>query len=795
LCGALAPAAAIAGPAAAATLQDRAAPGEPPLTAPPPAEAGGTPGDGIPVFLLVTVNGNAQPDLVQFTERQGHLHASAETLRQLGFREDFLQRVSPDAPLDAYPGLAADYNQSHQTLAITAPFSDLNLDTRVLGQDTGLRTQASVSPGLLLNYDLYASYTNDDASTLSGFSELRAFNRLGTISSTVLTQALKAGNQSRWDYTTVRMDSALEHSLQDREITLRLGDALTNNLAWSRQTRFGGFKIARDFSLQPYRITTPLPAYFGTAAMPSAVQLYIDGIQQYSGQAPAGPFELNFQPSISGAGEAQVVMTDALGRRTAVSFPFYATNVLLDEGLSDWSFEAGYVRRNYGYQSFDYATELMGSGTLRYGLTRWLTLEGHAEGSNGITMGGLGANVRLGTWGVLSGARAVSRDHTFRGSQYSLGYQLRRGLFSLGVSAQRASDDFRDVASHYGSIPVRRNDSAYAGINLDALGSFGINYARLEQVGQPRYRYGGLSWSRGLARGVNLSLAANQNLDDRGDRTVSLNLIINFGGGTSAYASTSRARDADNHSVGASGSAGENNSWNWNVRAQQTVPRGDDGQRSASGSGELNWRTQYADLNVGASQSGHTRNLYTGATGSLVAMDGGIFASRRIYDGFTVISTDAVPDVPVRLENRPMGRTNADGRLLVPSLLAYQNNKIEIDPTQLPLDLHIDRVRANVVPGRGSGVAITFGMQRIRAATLILHQPGGEAVPMGAQAFLGDAAQPAGWVGYDGRLYLEGLADHNRLRLKDADFECRLSFDFHGQADTLPEIGPLTCTP
>jgi outer membrane usher protein len=101
----------------------------------------------------------------------------------------------------------------------------------------------------------------------------------------------------------------------------------------------------------------------------------------------------------------------------------------------------------------------------------------------------------------------------------------------------------------------------------------------------------------------------------------------------------------------------------------------------------------------------------------------------------------------------------------------------------------------NVVPRQGSGVNVKFVMERVHAASLILHQPDGKDVPMGAQAFLNGSKDAGGWVGYDGRLYLEGLQPDNRLIVSGAGADCSVQFPYHAKADTLPEIGPLTCKP
>ncbi|TCT04459.1 outer membrane usher protein [Paralcaligenes ureilyticus] len=740
------------------------------------------------VFLSVKLNGNQDADLVPFTERDGELYLSRESATQLGFSADFLNSVAATTPLSKYPDVKIDYNRGLQSINMTAPFSVLSLSTAVVGAPSEARTVASASPGLMLNYDLYSSYTNQNDANLSGFLQLRAFNNFGVLSDSYLVSEQRLHGQPGWQRSAVRLDTTLEHSLQDKEVTFRLGDTVTNGLSWTRQTRLGGFQISRNFALQPYQNTTPLPAYFGQATLPSAVQLYVNGIQQYNGNVPAGPFELNAMPTVNGAGQAQVVLVDALGRRTSVDFSYYNASKLLRKGLTDWSFETGYVRQNYGIQSFDYGHDPMVSGTIRHGFTNWFTGEGHVEGSKGVVSGGLGASANVGTLGVVSASWAQSKALGVKGGQYSLGYQVQRGPFNAGFNTQRSVGSFNDVASLYGGSPVVRNDSAYVGFSAGRLGNFSLNYALLQQADQPRYRYGGASWSRTFDHGISVSLSANQNLDVRSDRTIYLSVNFSLGKNVSAYTSAVRAQGSDTYTAGASHSA-SNGGWGWSVQAQKAD------QQGATANGQVNKQFQYLDFGAGISSAGANQYGYASASGSLVMMGGGVFATRRIYDGFAVVSTDGVPGVPIKNQNRVVGDTNGSGLLLVPSLQSYQHNKISVDPTNLPVNMRIGRVNADVVPRYGSGVNVKFTLETVHAASLILHGPDGKVVPMGEQAFLNHGKEPAGWVGYDGRLYLEGLKENNYLSIQGEDINCTLRFPYKAKADTVPEMGPLLCKP
>lgn len=53
-------------------------------------------------------------------------------------------------------------------------------------------------------------------------------------------------------------------------------------------------------------------------------------------------------------------------------------------------------------------------------------------------------------------------------------------------------------------------------------------------------------------------------------------------------------------------------------------------------------------------------------------MGGGLFAAREISNGFAVVSTDGIPDVPIKLQNNVIGSSDDNGLLLVTSLNSYQ---------------------------------------------------------------------------------------------------------------------------
>ncbi|AIY41362.1 Sigma-fimbriae usher protein [Collimonas arenae] len=738
---------------------------------------------GTDLYLEVTLNG-ADGGLVHFGYLNGELWASTETLRQIGF---VLPANTPDpVRLGGMQGVEVNYEASRQAVTINAPLQILKLDTTVLNAPENNRPRATASPGVLLNYNIYGTGGQNGSSSVSAFTEIRAFNDSGVLSSTALSQATRSAGD-HWQNRSVRLDTSWSTSFPDSRLTLRIGDTLTDALSWSRATRIAGVQLGTNFALQPYLITAPLPSFIGSATLPSNVQLYVNGIQQYNGKVPAGPFQLSTIPNISGAGNAQVVLTDTLGRSTTLNFSLYDEHRLLQKGLSDWSAEFGVVRENYGLESFGYSHDPTGSGTWRYGVSNNMTMEAHAEATRGLINAGGGGALLLGSaGGVVSGSLARSDHAGQSGTLYSLGYSWRNDRFNFSGSGIRTTGDYSDVATLYGPPPPSVSAQMAAGYSTKHLGNFSLSYIHLRYPLQDATRYVNANWSKSMGQSASLSLNLNQNLDKAAERSVFL--VATFSMERNVTVSSSLQHDSTGTGLvlNASQSPPSEGGLSWRAALRQ-------GDKQNGGQGELDYLGRYGQVQAGVNAVGNTRYGYAGADGALVLMGSDVFAARHINDGFAVISTDGVAKVPVKLENNLIGTTDSRGMLLVSPLNAYQNNQISIDPMDLPADVRIDRVKALATPTDRAGTLVHFGITPIRAASVILHGAEGEPLPLGSQVTINGQSSNGAIIGFDGTVYLDTLDEHNTLIVHMPAGDCRASFDYHNESKTIPAIGPLLC--
>ena len=747
--------------------------------------AGAADNEEVQLYLEVQLNHQDTGQVLPFVERDGRLLAPAGTLRQLGFILPGDDAAYALLDVASVPGVSVTYDRALQRLALTAPLSMLSLDTTV--RSTGGRDipPASNSAGLLANYTLYGSH--DEASdNLTGFVEMRAFGgRAGVFSNSLSTRAYRVQGGS-WRGRTVRLDTSWQWSFQDRMTSLTLGDTYTGNIAWTRPVRLGGIRLGRDFSLQPYRITSPLPIFAGEVAAPSDVELFINGFRQYSGEVPVGPFRINSMPSINGAGNAQLVIRDAFGAVRTVDIPFYATQNLLQAGLSDWSFVAGVVREDVGLRSFSYADRPVGSADYRYGVSDWLTLEAHAEGGDGLANAGVGSIWSLGRAGVIGASHARSEHDGSSGHQSGLSYSWTDARFTFSIDSRRTRGDYRDIASAYGFGPALISERGLVGWNSSRLGSFGVGYARLQQQ-ESDDRYGTAYWSLSVGGRWSFNLNYNRNLDDRDDHSVFLGVGVSLDPRRMLNVSAQRNGQRDSALVDLSQPVPGDGGFGWRLRADHS--RDDTG-----GVAEAAWMGSRGQVYGGLASFGGSSYGYAGGSGSLVLMEREVFAARSISDGFAVVTTSGLGGVPVTLENRPVGTTNPRGRLLVTPLNAWQRNRLAIDPMDLPANTRLGKVEVNATPTDRAGTVVRFDVEQIRAAVLVLHDGQGQPLPLGTRVRLAGGSGQASLVGYDGEAYFDSLEPDNTLEAILPQGTCRVRFEHTGgQRDAIPRIGPLTC--
>jgi outer membrane usher protein len=276
-----------------------------------------------------------------------------------------------------------------------------------------------------------------------------------------------------------RLDSGYTLADPARMQRVTMGDLVGNQAGFARPVRLLGVQFGSDFAIRPDLVTTPLPALNGEAAVPSIVDLVVNGAKRAAGEVKAGQFAVADIPVQSGVNTITVAVRDALGRATTRTVSTYSSRALLRLGLSAFSLEAGLIRTGYATADDRYR-ELAAAAHWRAGLTDRLTVEAQAQLGDGVRIAGVGAALGLGAAGLVEVAAAADDKGA---TQLSVSFERVARPISLSARYARNSGDWFDLATRYGS--VTRSHNAVLNLGVD-LGRAGTVSASLIDLGSGR---------------------------------------------------------------------------------------------------------------------------------------------------------------------------------------------------------------------------------------------------------------------------------------------------------------------
>ncbi|MEX6158712.1 fimbria/pilus outer membrane usher protein [Providencia manganoxydans] len=736
---------------------------------------------GIELYLDVTIN-QSHFGIARFGYKDEKVWVSAATLKQLHFKVP--SNNENLICLNDITEINYHYNSNQQTLSIDAPLSLLDLQDTTINLIPSDKVQTNSSTGALLNYDLYA--TKNITTSLRSFSEFRLFNQYGLLSSTQQTQHNL--DHDTFNQSPTRLDTLWRTAFSDHNLVANVGDTQTRALSWSRSTRIAGIQIGTDYSLQPYIPTAPLAAFYGSATLPSNVELYIDGIKRYSGEVPIGNFTLNSLPNVNGQGDAQIILTDSLGRESVQNISFYNDQSLLREYLFDWSAELGVVRENYAIKSFDYANKPIASTTLRYGVNNHLTASAHSEFMEDLVNLGVESHwiPQIGG-GTVSSAIAFSSNADHLGWLYYVGYRWANNRFNFATSIISTSAQYQDVAASYSSMPFAFYGNLIVGYNSEYLGSLNLSYFALQSHHDAPIRYVGLNWYRPINDNLYLSASVNKQLDDDKESILYLTATMLLNNNQSVSISSQQSSDSKSYQINTNRTAPSEGGLGWNITASKQ-------DNANNNQVDLNYITNKFNVSAGFNNINSNHSRYLGASGTLAIMNDHIFASKPITNSFAVISANGLSNIPIRLENSTVGVTNDDGLLLIPSLNSYQKNIVALDSTNLPANIQVKQTSIEVVPEYRAGTLVKFDVIKTHPALVTITDPNGEILPQGSQIQLNGQTNNPITVGFDGMAYFEMLNDTNQLLITYPKGQCYLKLIYPKTKDLIPQIGPLRCS-
>ncbi|EXE28603.1 fimbria/pilus outer membrane usher protein [Acinetobacter pittii] len=761
----------------------------------------------VQLFLNISVNSNASKDLIPVRQDQDRkLYIRSRDLKTLRLKMDEHIPDNQWVCINDLNGIQFKYLENEQSLNLKVP---LNMLT---GYSVDLSGQQITSPQLLkmkplnaaiLNYSLYNTITNDE-NVFSGTAEGIFNSAIGNFSSGVLYNGSNENSYSHEKW--VRLETKWQYVDPEKIRIYTLGDFISNSPDWGSSVRLAGFQWSSAYSQRGDIVTSALPQFSGSAALPSTLDLYVNQQKIYSGLVPSGPFDIKQLPFISG-NEVTLVTTDATGQQSITKKPYYFSSKILAKGINEFSVDVGVPRYNYGLYSNDYDDVTFASGAIRYGYSNSLTLSGGAEAStDGLSNLGTGFAKNVLGIGVINADIAASQYKDENGYSTLLGLEGRISKnISFNTSYRKVFDNYFDLArvsqvrylkdnqinaesQNYLNYSALADEIFRAGINYNFYAGYGV-YLGYNQIKYSDNSYKLLSTNLSGSLDKNWGFYASAYKDYENHKDYGVYFALRYTPSSKVNAITSVSSDSGSlryrqEIFGLSEPQIGSFGWGGYVERDQ-----DANENNASV--YASYRARAAYLTGRYNRFGDNDQVAVSATGSLVAAAGRIFAANEIGDGYAVV-TNAGPQSQILNGGVNLGATDKSGRFLIANLRPYMSHHIYLDPSYLPLEWEVSSTNQTAFVGYRQGTLVDFGAHQVISGLVkLVDQNNSPLMPGYAVRING---QQNGMVGYDGEVFIPNLLKQNKLEVDLLDHgSCQVDFAYENKQYSAKKLGPYVC--
>ncbi len=317
--------------------------------------------------VLARVPFNDIPVQLRYRDLKIHLkdRISHERLMELGEAQDLHGWVSVSALSEFEP----KFNEDTLSLSLTTP-----PDQRVSRQIDLVRRQlydasTAIAPSGTAAYINFNNIYNVSDSGHNYRLDMDAAVHVHDWIAEGRVDAVTNRNQLM-DFYSVRAI----HDWPEKAVRLTMGETQSFNSRLLLSDRIYGVKYARDFNLQPTKVTEPTSEYTFFLERDSTVQVYVNGQEVTTLKLVAGPQSvLNF-PLQTGLNENVLKNTNELGEQQTLMFNSVRGPNLLAPGLTEFAYSAGV--RGQGSQFSD---EWVASAFYRIGLASMWTLSAESQ--------------------------------------------------------------------------------------------------------------------------------------------------------------------------------------------------------------------------------------------------------------------------------------------------------------------------------------------------------------------------------------------------------------------------------
>jgi outer membrane usher protein FimD/PapC len=568
-----------------------------------------------------------------------------------------------------------------------------------------------------------------------------------------------------------------------RGARLTVGDVVTSAGPFGSTVLGGGLLYARHFELTPDQLRQPAASFQMGTSLPADVEVSVDGTVIARQRVGPGPIAVDNLLQYGGTRRLQVTVTDVAGHRQVFDRPFLFTDQTLARGVHDFSYFVG-RRAELDDQGQAHYKEAAWQGLHRYGLTDAITLSAGGEGAKDFMNLGAGATVRSDFLGLLSVDAITSRDRVrgTRAAGWDARYAYLTPQSAISLSRRQFSPSFRSFSSAGpAAFPLRETTAAFTTHLGDV--TLGVDVQRsvsaTERVSSAALRLG-MSLSRRLSLNADVQV---QRLN--GVRQRFANVYLRFDFDTRNWATATAHSSNGSRQVeieaGRTLSQGEG----FGYRAGMVTSTGA-GATTASGYGSATWNLRPVTVEVfGTSPiTGADRKAYyteAALSGAIVGVGGYYGVTRRTDDSFVVARLGAAQaGVDVLVNNHVEGKTDSEGKLVLPEVNSYDRQSISVNDKQVGMEYNLREKQHTITLPYRSGAVVDFGARKVHSVFGLVHVVDGgvsRTPPASALTLQGPGGSRDIETSSAGDFYLEDARSGDytgRLEANGKTYSCRM---------------------
>ena len=580
-------------------------------------------------------------------------------------------------------------------------------------------------------------------------------------------------------------------SIDDRDNLTRttIGDITASGGTLGGAITLGGIGYSKNFTIDPYFLPFPVQRFAGIVDTPSTADIYVNGQLVRTVSLQPGPFNLNGIPGVSGAGVTRVVIRNAFGQQQELTSSFYQTQSVLRQGLNQFSYNLGFVRNQGAVAPLGSYLLPALAATHNYGLTDNLTLGGFLQAGPRLAAAGPQATIVVPA-GQFSAAVAPSIAGGQSGWSSFVGYDYQTALINLGVTGTYTSARYANLSLTPQDDRPRWQGNGFFAMTLgDWNGLLEVSPSIYRDAG--RNDQGSLTVTRRITDQLSVSATAGQSRMARKpvDTSVFIGITWSLGPSTVAAASVSHSREGYASSAQVSRSLPVGPGYGYLAQVQ-TGP-------SASDAANLQYQTTFGTYEADVNRFANQTTVRYSASGALAAIGGDIKPTVALRDAYALIRVPGAKGVTGYLSNQEEGRTDADGDLLVPNLLSYYGNRIEINEQDIPMDYRVEGTELVVAPPYRSGAVVEFPVHRFQAIVgkLVVQTETAPEIPAFGELTVEIAGKTyTSPVGSHGEFYFESLPPGTYpANVRYAASQCQFQLTVPQSQERTVKLGDLSC--